>query len=159
MHKDRSIGRFVSRKEGRQDQAGRIATEFLLDVCGRKPVGEHPKATTHHPISLAVNIPSGANSWLGGEWRAKQRVVRRLGIAVRYLFIQSRARAKIKVPEDCGGRLRIRRNPRVKVKLCRAFHVSSTKAPHVLEAAFQLHSCCWPVSGLYMTPPSVCGAS
>src|SRR2546426_8997990 len=52
-----------------------------------------------------------------------------------------------------------KRRPSVKVKLRLAFQVSCTKAPQVLDAAFQSQSCCWPVIGLYITPPSVWGAS
>src|SRR2546429_4084331 len=47
----------------------------------------------------------------------------------------------------------------VKVRLRRAFQVSSTNRAQVLEAAFQSQSCCWPAIGSYMTPPSVAGAS
>src|SRR5712691_1393552 len=52
-----------------------------------------------------------------------------------------------------------KRRPRVKVKFFLAFQVSCTKTPQVLEAAFQSQSCCLPVMGLYITPPSVWGAS
>jgi hypothetical protein len=52
-----------------------------------------------------------------------------------------------------------KRRPSVSVRLRRAFQVSWTKAPHVFEAASQSQSCCWPVMGLYITPPSFAGAS
>ena len=39
------------------------------------------------------------------------------------------------------------------MRLRRAFHVSWTNAPHVLDAAFHSQSFCWPVIGSYMTPP------
>src|SRR5262249_15555152 len=52
-----------------------------------------------------------------------------------------------------------KRRPSVKVRFFLAVQVSCTKAPQVLEAASQSQSCCWPVMGLYITPPSVWGAS
>src|SRR5215510_6681946 len=42
-----------------------------------------------------------------------------------------------------------KRRPSVRVRLRRAFQVSCMKTPHVLEAASQSQSCCWPVIGLY----------
>src|SRR5262245_63018099 len=52
-----------------------------------------------------------------------------------------------------------KRRPSVRVRLRRALQVSCTKTPQVLEAASQSQSCCWPVTGLYITPPSFSGAS
>ena len=94
-----------------------------------------------------------------------ERVAGRSCDAAGNFILESGTASQIEVAEYSGIRSRVwialivEAEAKVKVRLRRAFQVSSANIPQVLEAAFHDHNCCWPVMGLYITLPSFRGAS